>query len=51
VLVIRGQAGKLTAGGSPVILETLTGATDGVVGSNITADLDGSAQQNKLLAE
>lgn len=51
VSVDSGEANKLTAGGSPVVLETLTGETNGMVGK-VTPQtlLSASAGQTKLKA-
>ena len=49
--VTAGEAAKLTAGGSPVMLDTLKGKTDGMV-SKVTPQLllAATAGQNKLTA-
>ncbi len=49
--VDSGEATKLTAGGAPVVLETLTGQTDGMVGK-VTPQLllSATAGQSKLKA-
>lgn len=46
-----GEATKLTAGGSPVVLETLKGETNGML-ANVTPQmlLSGTAAQSKLTA-
>jgi hypothetical protein len=49
VQTATGQASKLTANGAPVLLETLTGTTDGVVsGTTPQALLSATAGQTKL---
>lgn len=48
--VAGGASLKLKVGGSPVLLDTLGGSTDGVVESQPQASLSGVANQSKLTA-
>jgi hypothetical protein len=46
--VDKGNATKLTGGGNAVMLETLTGGTNGVVSGNAQTFLSATAGQSKL---
>jgi hypothetical protein len=49
--VTAGEATKLTAGGSPVVLDTLAGSTDGMVAKTTPQQLlSATADQGKLSA-
>lgn len=50
IAVSTGEATKLKVGGKAVILDTLTGDTDGTVGGTPQKLLSGTAQQSKLTA-
>ncbi len=48
--VTAGEATKLKAGGSPVMLDTLAGATNGTVSGTPQTKLSATASQTKLTA-
>lgn len=50
-LVMAGEGRKLTIGGIPVILEDVTGATDGIIGGTPQQLSKASAGQSKLKTE
>ncbi len=51
VAAIPGESSKLTAGGTPVAVDTLSGTTDGILNKTTpVTGLSGSADQTKLAA-